>query len=542
MRHLTVILVGLVLAVSGPLATQVPTPPPPRATLPSDPLGRDSPFGTVMGFSAAVRRNEPGVAARFLQVGGRSSGEIEALARDLSDLLDRYFTQSLTSVSMSPPGDLTDGLEPDRERLQLIIGDRSIELFLTRITDPDVGPIWLFSSDSLARVPTLHRSPQATWVERVMPGSLVGRSFLGPSLAQWILWGVSILAPLLIFWSVALLVGAVARWRVADTTRRAVFLSWWKGVRWLLILGLTLATHFAAMPLLGFSLTFRLGYARIGLILAIVIGALLIWRLVSVTFYQARLLALRRGRSDTRSLILLSERVVKVLVVVIAMLSLLALAGVDLTTALAGLGIVGVAVALGAQKSVENLLGGIFLLTDRALAVGDHCRLSDREGWVEDITLRSVRLRTLEQTLLSVPAGLLAQGSIENFTARSKILIQSVLRLRYGTTGDQLQAVLDGTERLLTKHALIDQQGARIRLIAFGAQAIELELFAYVTTSDFVKFLEVRQGLLLQVAGIVESSGSGFAGPTQFIHMGADAANVDPAARIASERAELHQR
>jgi MscS family membrane protein len=126
---------------------------------------------------------------------------------------------------------------------------------------------------------------------------------------------------------------------------------------------------------------------------------LLVWRLMGAMFQQAGLMATRSGRASARSLIKLGERVAKVLVILIALFVVLRLAGVDPTTALAGVGIAGIAVALGAQKSVENLLGAVFLLTDRALAVGDFCRLSDRDGWVEDITLRSVRLRTLEQTL-----------------------------------------------------------------------------------------------------------------------------------------------
>jgi MscS family membrane protein len=367
-------------------------------------------------------------------------------------------------------------------------------------------------------VPTLTGSPQDTFVERLMPARLVARSYFGVSLAQWILWAASIVVPLLLFWLLALLVAWVSRRRIADLTRRALFLRWWSGVRWLLIIALTLAAHLASLRLLGFSLTSRVAYLRVGLFVAVIVAALLVWRLVSVTFRQASLLAMRRGRSDTRSLIQFSERVVKAVVVLMAIFGLLALAGVDATTALAGVGIVGVAVALGAQKSVENLLGGIFLLSDQALAVGDFCRLLDREGVVEDITLRSVQLRTVEQTLLSVPAGLLAQGSIENFRTRNKILVRSVLRLRYGTTGEQVQAVLNGTRQLLASHPTIEKETARISLTSFGVQAIELELFAFVTTSDFVKFLEIREGLLLQVAQMVESSGSAFAMPTEFIH------------------------
>src|SRR5687767_863966 len=163
-RQLTIVLFVWVLGVIGPLAAQVPSLTPPAAVA-SDPLGRDSPFGTVSGLSSAVRRNDFVVAARFLLLSGQKPEEVETLARDLSDLLDRYFRHPLTSLSLSQQGDLTDGLEPERERITLNIGDRSVELFLTRITDPDVGPIWLFAPDSLQLVPTLKELPQTTWVE-----------------------------------------------------------------------------------------------------------------------------------------------------------------------------------------------------------------------------------------------------------------------------------------------------------------------------------------------------------------------------------------
>lgn len=510
------------LAVSGSMTAQTPAAQPSQGTpapATSDALGRDTPFGTVTGFNLAVRRGDFVVAARYLQLSGRGARETENAARDLNELLDRYFTQPLTTLSASPAGALDDGLAANRERLTLTMGDRPVDILLTRINDPNAGQIWLFSSESLAQVPALSRLQQETLVERLMPSSLVARSFWGISLAQWILWAASIVLPLLLFWTAALCVVASSRRLIRDTTRRAVFEAWWKGVRWLFIIALTLGTHVLLMPWLGFSLTFRYTYSRVALVVAVIISALLAWRLVSVTFAHARQLALRRGRSDTRSLMLLGERVVKVLVVMIAVFGLLALAGIDPTTALAGVGIAGVAVALGAQKSIENLVGAIFLLTDRALAVGDYCRVADREGWIEDITLRSVRLRTPQQTLVSIPAGLLSQGSIENFTTRGKILLQSILRLRYGTTAEQLQTILSGINRILAEHPTVEKESARVRLVEFGPQAVELELFAYITTSDMTTFLKVREHLLLRVAAVVESSGSAFAAPTQFIHM-----------------------
>jgi MscS family membrane protein len=192
---------------------------------------------------------------------------------------------------------------------------------------------------------------------------------------------------------------------------------------------------------------------------------------------------------------------------------------VNTKTALAGLGIGGVALALGAQKTVENLLGGVFLLSDRALAVGDTCSISNRVGVVEDITLRSVRLRTLEQTLLSIPAGTLSQASVENFATRAKILAQTTLRVRYGTTAEQLRSILTGIQRLIAENSKIDTASSRVRLVNFGERAVEIELFAYVLTTDFSEFLAIREDLLLQAVAVVESSGSGFAQPTEFVYI-----------------------
>jgi MscS family membrane protein len=216
---------------------------------------------------------------------------------------------------------------------------------------------------------------------------------------------------------------------------------------------------------------------------------------------------------------LLGERLLKALVVVVAILAILTIVGVNTKTALAGLGIGGVALALGAQRTVENFLGGVFLLSDRVLAVGDVCSISNRVGTVEDITLRSVRLRTLDQTLVSVPAGVLAQAGIENFASREKILAQTILRLRYGTSVEQLTRILDDVRQLLARSPKIEKVSSRIRLVSFGERAIELELFAYLLTADFAEFLGLREGLLLEVASIVEAAGSAFAQPTEFIYM-----------------------
>jgi MscS family membrane protein len=486
----------------------------------ADPLGRSTPRGTFTGFVRAVHRDDFVSAARFMQIGPHQKVNPEVLARELSQLMDRYFKESLTSISDSPTGEVDDGLPLDREGLgPLEIGGKEFDIILVRINDPESGLIWLISSDTLALVPSMYGAMEKPWLERFFPEGALNHRFLDITAAQWAGWGLSIGIPLLLFWLFSRLLLFLVRRMPGPVARRAVAESLINTVRWPSIFVAALVIHIVAIYFLGVSLTFRVIYVRCVGVLLILCLTWLLRRLLALFLEHIRFKMRLRGQAGTASLILLGQRVINVLIIMVAIFSVLAITGVDTKTALAGIGIGGVAVAFGAQKTVENLLGGIFLLTDKVLAVGDSCCISDRVGTVEDITLRSVRLRTTEQSLLSIPAGVLSQANIENFATRSKILVQANLRLRYGTTAQQLRSVLDGIHDLFVSNPQIEAESARIRLVAFGEHAIELELFAYVLTSDYLQFLSVREDLLLRIAAIVEDSGSGFAIPTQFIYL-----------------------
>jgi MscS family membrane protein len=498
--------------------SQAQTPAPQEKT--ADPLGRSTPRGTFTGFVRAMHRDDFVSAARFMQVTAKQKPNTEALARELSQLMDRYFTESLARINDTPEGEVDDALPLDRERIgPLEVGGKKFDIILVRIDAPESGLIWLISSDTLAQVPAMHGAMEKTWIERLMPEGSLNHRFLGIPLAQWGALGMSIGIPFLLLWLLSRLLLLLILRMPADLSRRKLGESWFVNIRWPSIFVSTLALHIVSVYLLGFSLTFRVIYTRCMMVLLIVSLTWLVRRMLALFLERARYSMRLRGQVGTASLILLGQRVINVLIIVVAIFSILTITGVDTKTALAGVGIGGVALAFGAQKTVENLLGGVFLLTDKVLAVGDSCCISNRVGTVEDITLRSVRLRTAEQSLLSIPAGVLSQANIENFATRSKILANANLRLRYGTTAEQLRSVLHGVHKVLVENAKIEPGTARIQLVAFGERAIELELSAYVLTSDYLEFLCVREDLLLQVAAIVESSGTGFAMPTQFIYL-----------------------
>ena len=514
-------------------ATSQPPPAAPQQEQLADPLGRTTPRATIAAFMRAAGRGDYVSAARYMQVTEGQRRNTARLARDLKLLMDRYFSEPVTSISDSPDGALDDGLPIDRERVgPLTIGEAKTDIALVQVTDPQSGRVWLISSETLAQIPALGRLVARTWIERAMPQALVRRELLGMSLAHWIAFAASLVIPFVLLMALGgvavFLAGRISR----DPASRRSLDEWYAVIRWPAIIVLTLAIQLSAMRLLGFPLVFRIGYAHVGLVAAVIALTWLVRRILTLGFARGRRAVWGRDSTSTQSLMLLGERLIQVLVLIVAGMAILTIVGVNTKAALAGIGIGGIALALGAQKTVENLLGGVFLLSDRALAVGDTCSVSNRIGVVEDVTLRSVRLRTMEQTLLSVPAGILAQSNVENFATRRKILAKTIVRVRYGTTAEQLRLMLTAIRRLLGENPKIEAESSRARLVDFGDRAVEIELFAYVLTADFVEFLAVREDLLLQVAAIVESSGSGFAQPTQFVYMDRNG-GVDSQAREA---------
>ena len=486
---------------------------------PEDPLGRSTPRGAIVGFSRAVEREDLTTAALYLQLRGEQRRNSQALAQSLNRLIDRELREALGRISDQPDGDPEDGLPADREQIgPMVIGGTHFYIYLVRVKGADNGPIWLVSTETLAEVPSIASAAGRTWIERNLPDAMLSRDFLGLSLAHWTVLIALLAGGFGLLWLTSFVVANITRRVARDPARRLHWDSWFEATRWPAIAVLTMIIQFIAIPALGFPLTFRVVYAQVGMVAMVIVFTWLLKRVLTLMFAHARALLRGKDRASTQSLMLLAERMVKALLLVVAGVAILILLGVESKTALAALGVIGVALALGAQKTVENLLGGIFLLTDKALAVGDYCTIGTTSGTVEDVTLRSVRLRTTQQTLVSLPAGSLAQAGIENFASRRKTLLLTTLRLRYGTSADQLRSILAGIRGLLEHDPAIDGKDAYVRLVNFGAAAIELELFAYVLTAEAEEFRARREELLLGIASLVESAGSALA-PTSFIQL-----------------------
>jgi MscS family membrane protein len=246
------------------------------------------------------------------------------------------------------------------------------------------------------------------------------------------------------------------------------------------------------------------------------------WMLLRVNAYGERYLRQHYRNStivEIASLVRLGRRLVDIVIIAASVIVALTYFGVDPTAALAGLGIGGIAVALAAQKTLENVIGGLSLIFDRAVRVGDFLKLGESFGTVDSIGLRSTRIRTLDRTMLSVPNGQIANATIETMSARDMCWFHHIVGLRYGTTSAQIRGVIEGIRDRLAAHPAVDSASLRVRLFRFGPSSLDIEIFAYVRTGDWPQFLEIQETLLVAVIETVEQAGAEIALPAQTLHI-----------------------
>jgi MscS family membrane protein len=250
--------------------------------------------------------------------------------------------------------------------------------------------------------------------------------------------------------------------------------------------------------------------------------ALVLWagfRMVDVVVAILSSRSWAAERPSTRSLLSITGRLAKGIIVVFAAIVLLSHLGVSVASLVAGVGIGGLALALAAQKTVENLFGTLSLGVDQPMREGDFVKVGDTTGTVEAIGLRSTRLRTLDRTVVTIPNAQLADERIESYATRDRFRLLCTLGLVYGTSAAQLRAVLDGVEARLRAHPAIWPDTVQVRFVALGASSLDVEVMAWFQVSDWQAFLAVRQDVLLQFMEVVEGAGTSFAFPTRTIHV-----------------------
>jgi MscS family membrane protein len=476
-----------------------------------DPLGRDTPQETVVNFLEACHARQYSKAAHYLDLRQLPLSEREKqgdeLARQLEDLLDDT-PFDIATLSRNTDGDLDDGLAPGRERLLNFRADgQTLELQLDRVELERGRKVWLVSADSVPIIPRAHHLIAETPLEKKLPQALVQHELLDTPLWRWIFL---VAAGILIWFAAGLAARGIAlliqRFTVLERAHADTLLG-------PLRLFVAASGFRAVMEFAPPSAIVRL-YLERGVGLLIIIS--LAWAAAAVVDMVAERWRSRldpRMRAMTYSVLPLGRQIIKLLLFLFAILTVLSMWGYNTNTLLAGLGVGGLAVALAAQKTIENLFGGLSVIGDRPVLVGDFCRFGNRVGNVIHIGLRSTRIRTLDRTIVSVPNSQFSTMELENFSARDKMWFHPTLRLRRDTNSNQLRQVVNSVRDVLEHHPKVETGNLPVRFIGIGDSSLDIEVFAYVATPDFDEFLKIQQELLLDLMRVVERAGTGLAVP-----------------------------
>jgi MscS family membrane protein len=215
----------------------------------------------------------------------------------------------------------------------------------------------------------------------------------------------------------------------------------------------------------------------------------------------------RHHSTGAYSILHLARRMVDILAIIIGALVGLYHFGLNPTAAFAGLGVGGIAVALAAQKTLENLIGGTSVIFDRVVRVGDMVKIGDAFGMVEDVGLRSTRVRTLGRTIVSVPNGQLANANLENISMRDKFWFNQNLSLHKETTASQMRGFIEELTNLLARHPAIQRDSYRVSFLRLSAFSLDVEIFAYFFAAGWNHFLEIQGELLLRTMELLQSAG-----------------------------------
>jgi len=279
------------------------------------------------------------------------------------------------------------------------------------------------------------------------------------------------------------------------------------------VIALTVAARYVAFLFLRLA---GAPYFALRIVLTTVAHMAVAW-LIAVTMARLAELVVRVFRTPEQplnaQLVGVSFRILTILAVTGYLFFAAQSLGLPVPALVAGLGVGGLAVALATQSTLENLIGGLILYADRPVRVGDVFRLGDRVGVVEEIGLRSARVRTIDRSVIAIPNADLIRREIENLTLRDRIPLRATLRLRLETTPDQLRYLLTTLTRMLQEHPRLARGEGRARLAAVGEYALEVELRTFAATVDFDAFLDIRQDVLLRVMGLVAEAGTRLAVP-----------------------------
>ena len=485
---------------------------------PADEFKRGVPRNSLKGYLKAARDGDFERAAEYLDLrylpGRMDKSQGSQLARELKIVLDKVIWFDIDMISDHPDGFADDDLPPSRDIIGRIeTPEKVVDILMQRVPRGDGAYIWKFSNQTVGEIPHLYEhfgyGPFGESLSKIFPDA----QFLGWQIWQWVLWlinlALSFLLALLITWFVNLLVG-----RKDTGMRRQIkrFVAWpVRFLLWFLLeqvglsfigLSMTVRTIFRVDPVLPFVLTWT---------------ALRLVDLI-VFWWEERLR--RSQREDAIVLLRPARTAIRVTLVIVALLFWLDNIGLKVSTLLAGLGVGGLAVALAAQDTLKNLLGSIMILLDKPYKVGQRINVKGHDGVVEEIGLRSTRIRLLSGHQTTIPNEEMAKIDIENIGQRPHIRRLANIGITYDTPPEKIEKAVDIILKILDNHEGMDPEfPPRAYFSEYNPYSLNILVLYWYHPADYWGYMKFSQWVNLQIAREFQKEGIKFAFPTSTTYL-----------------------
>ncbi|MEW7849060.1 mechanosensitive ion channel family protein [Massilia aurea] len=480
-----------------------------------DPLKRETPRSMVSGLLGALGESDYDRTALYFDLPpattSRQRTSAVAQARAFHAVLDDGGTlDTFIALSNDANGKFNDDLPVEQERVgEIVIQDKKIPVLLTKGQDGE-HQVWRVSRETLAQIAAItKRAPVAT--EPVADEVVVA----GAPLKDWALLlglGVLVFGGL---WMLSALIVVCMRKLVPDPEANGLYRFFEAALPpvSLLIAVFVFYNWAEQLPVSIVARQTLLRYTGIVSVIALVWFGL---RLVDAISELAIARMQRSQRRQVISVITLARRAAKFILLAFSAIAILSTFGIDVTTGIAALGIGGIALALGAQKTVENLVGSVTVIADRPMQVGDFIKVGDVVGTVEDVGIRSTRIRTNDRTVVTIPNGDLSARQIENFATRDRFLFNPAILVDFGTSSAKLREAIGIVQQVLAEQKNL-AEGARANLAKFTDRAFVIEVFSYIDVHEFDTSVLIRETLLLTIYERLEAAGITMAFPAQTI-------------------------
>jgi MscS family membrane protein len=480
---------------------------------PADEFNRGVPRSSLKGYLKAARDGDFERAAKYLDL-RYLPDSINAipgaqLARQLKIALDKVIWFDLDMISANPNGFPDDGLPADRDNIGRIkTPEKTVDILMQQVARSDGVLIWKISNQTVAEIPHLYEYYGYGPFEETLSKMFPDAQFLGWQVWKWVLWLLNLVLTFvlafIITWIVNLFVGR------KDTAMRSQikrFVAWpMRFLLWLLL-------EQVGLSFIGLSMTVR-SIFRFDPVLPFVLTWTAVRLVDLIVFWWGERLR-RSGREDAIVLLRPARTAIRITIIIAAVLFWLDNMGLEVSTLLAGLGVGGLAFALAAQDTLKNLLGSVMILLDKPYKVGQRIVAKGHDGIVEEIGLRSTRLRLLTGHQTTIPNDEMAKIDIENIGLRPHIRRLANIGITYDTPPEKIEKAVDIILKILDNHEGMDPEfPPRAYFNEYDSYSLNILVLYWYHPADYWGYMKFSQWVNLEIARKFQKEGIKFAFPT----------------------------